>query len=742
MAHNQSSSSSLDDDLDEIDSAFQKLFSPGTPEDTYLGAAAFSPLVRLWVLRLLVTLGGQRRFVRGSDFSHDDLAIALGFAAEVNTSCDEFDAKRVNTKLARLHAKIERQAKATPPVHNPILEANLERFQTLIGLDAAERDVLRFAIVIHTEALLDEAGDTLGRLNSEFFVKILAGVLALPDATVRHATSSDSILLRCGLISIDSDNNSLRNKFDFVSRKFAGRMTHLEGEPLDLLKGIVNRCPPPDLVRSDYTHLDADISVIAAYLRSARDQHRKGVNLLLHGPPGTGKTQLARLLAQELKLELFEVSSEDNDGDPRDGANRVNAFRMTQTIFRDRPALVVFDEVEDVFGSARTPFREGRRGSEPSKAWVNRMLEHNPAPTFWITNAISEVDPAYVRRFDYVLRIGHPPREAREALLVRTCGGLLPEPTLRRLSAHPHLAPALITRAAQVLGQITGERPAEAYEGDLVRMLDHTLRAQGHAPISDVTETPLPPFYDPRFIHTSEDPEKILAGIGRTGSARLCLFGAPGTGKTAFGRYVAEKLGRRLHLVRASDILGPYVGMTEANMAEAFAQARASKSVLLIDEVDSFLQNRARAQRGWEVTAVNEMLTQMENFPGVFITSTNLMDDLDPAALRRFDLKLRFLPLRTDQAVELLALHLTSAGLAPATAEELRQLDRLSTLTPGDYAAVDRRHRFHPVADAAEFIRALSAECSQKAPATRGPIGFGVPAPTAAEPRLMPRART
>ena len=181
-----------------------------------------------------------------------------------------------------------------------------------------------------------------------------------------------------------------------------------------------------------------------------------------------------------------------------------------------------------------------------------------------------------------------------------------------------------------------------------------------------------------------------------------------------------------------SDILGPYVGMTEANLADAFAQAKASKAVLLIDEVDSFLQDRSRAGKSWEVTAVNEMLTQMESFPGVFIASANLMAGLDPAALRRFDLKLRFDPLRPEQAWELLGLHARQGGLGEP-GEALRPLlDKLNTLTPGDFAAVERRNRFYPLTNTEALVRALAQECAQKAPTgPSGPIGFGMPTPAA-----------
>ena len=64
-------------------------------------------------------------------------------------------------------------------------------------------------------------------------------------------------------------------------------------------------------------------------------------------------------------------------------------------------------------------------------------------------------------------------------------------------------------------------------------------------------------------------------------------------------------------------------------------------AILLIDEVDSFLQDRRHAQRSWELSGVNEMLTQMESYQGVFIGSTNLMSSLDSAALRRFVINYR-----------------------------------------------------------------------------------------------------
>jgi SpoVK/Ycf46/Vps4 family AAA+-type ATPase len=166
-----------------------------------------------------------------------------------------------------------------------------------------------------------------------------------------------------------------------------------------------------------------------------------------------------------------------------------------------------------------------------------------------------------------------------------------------------------------------------------------------------------------------------------------------------------------------------WVGGSEKNIAQAFRQAEQEGALLLIDEVDSFLQDRRSAIRSWEVTLVNEMLTQIESFPGVFLASTNLMDDIDQAALRRFDLKVKFDFLKPAQASELLNRYCIQLGFAPPQPDELARLSRLRTLTPGDFAAVIRQNRFRPISTAAALVSALEAECTVKETATPA-IGF------------------
>jgi len=291
-----------------------------------------------------------------------------------------------------------------------------------------------------------------------------------------------------------------------------------------------------------------------------------------------------------------------------------------------------------------------------------------------------------------------------------------------------HLAPAVVARASTVAHAIEAEVGRAASASAFEQLVSQTLQAQGHRPLPRHDPHPLPEVYDPDFLHADADladiARRLVAAQGAGhGGARLCLYGPPGTGKTAFGRWLAEQLDKPLLVHRASDLLSMYVGEAEKNIARAFRAAEDEGALLLIDEVDSFLQDRRGAQRSWEVTQVNEMLTQMEGYAGVFIASTNLMDGLDPAALRRFDLKIKLDYLRPPQAWALLQRHCAQLGLpAPGAAEQTR-LVRLQQLTPGDFAAVLRQSRFMPLPSAAALVAGLEGECALKQDA-RKTIGF------------------
>jgi SpoVK/Ycf46/Vps4 family AAA+-type ATPase len=103
----------------------------------------------------------------------------------------------------------------------------------------------------------------------------------------------------------------------------------------------------------------------------------------------------------------------------------------------------------------------------------------------------------------------------------------------------------------------------------------------------------------------------------------------------------------------------------------------------------------------------------MEWHSGVFIASTNLMEGLDQAALRRFDIKTKFGYLKPEQAWALFRKLCDSLGLDIGT-DCQQALDQLAFLTPGDFAVIARRHRFQPFPDGASVILGLDEECQLK----------------------------
>jgi transitional endoplasmic reticulum ATPase len=683
--------------------------------------ANMHPIVHLWILRILIPLGCYREFISQSSFSNDALAELLGLGEWVDPVSKDFNPKLIRSQLRRLHQAAEfKFADITAP---SCLKKNVARLAKLVGLSSEECRILEFTVLLQSERLLNDITDWLGPLSSVKLLDVLANLLDLPEEVIRRSLSSQGILSKSGLIAIDRGSSyTLGNKLSLISDSFADNIISIESDPMLLLRDMVAIGSTAELAMEDYVHITDSLTILRPYLRQALLSGRKGVNIFLYGAPGTGKSQLAKVIAEDLQCELFEITSEDNEGDPVCGDRRLRAFRAAQSFFGERRALLLFDEVEDVFDDGNQIFGK-KSTAQTHKAWLNRTLEENPIPALWLSNTISELDPAFIRRFDMVIELPVPPKAQRKRIIKDTCADLLEPKDIERFSNSESLAPAIVARAASVVRSISKELGAMETSSAIEKLIGSTLEAQGHQPIRKYDPNSLPEVYNQAFIEADANLAEVADGLIISRSGRLCLYGPPGTGKTAYARWLAERLDLPLVIKRGSDLMSKWVGDNEKNIALAFKQADQSGAILLIDEIDSFLQDRRSAQRGWEVSMVNEMLTQMESFAGIFVASTNLMEGLDQAALRRFDLKVKFDFLKPTQACELFQRYCQQLNLAAPTLELLNGLTRLSHLTPGDFAAVIRQARFRAINSSESFFTALQGECEIKSLA-KAAIGF------------------
>jgi SpoVK/Ycf46/Vps4 family AAA+-type ATPase len=698
--------------------------SRNTPQD------ADNSIIRLWVLRILVLLKGDRFFITRYGFEDTDLARWLGLIAPLADD-DEGEEEhptqvKIRVNLARLLVQAERRAHQMQVPAT--LAGNVARIAALVGLSDVESRVLEFAMLMKGNIHLNQATAHVKNLDNQRLYQVMATILDQDPVAIRQALRSGGVLSKTGLVVVDVQaNHALDIKLDLLSEKLPHRLIDNDMQPTDWLKDMIVPSGPGHLDFEDYAHCGKALQVLRPYLRQALDQGQSGVNVLLYGPPGTGKTQLAKLLAKDMGCELFEVTTEDEDEEPISGRKRIKALSATHSLFAQRQALVMFDEIEDAFNNPESDdpaFAHRRRSPGQTKGWINRLLENNHLPTVWIGNSLMGMDAAFIRRFDVVLEMPVPPQAQRERIIRNASCGLLDDAAIQRIAQSEALSPAVVTRTSRVIQSIATQLPEGQVIPALEQLINQTLQAQSHPTLARHNPHSLPEVYDPAFVNTDTDLLAMAEQLRQHPSGRICLYGPPGTGKTAYGRWLAQQLGKPLHVKRASDLISMWVGETEKNLAKAFAQAEEANALLLIDEVDTFLQNREGAQRSWEVSQVNEMLTQMESFGGVFIASTNLMAGLDSAALRRFDLKLKFDYLKTPQALQLLQSHCQNMGLGKPTPQDRQTLAALGQLTPGDYAAVVRQSRLRPIQSASRMVQALAEECALKPGAKNRSIGF------------------
>ena len=235
--------------------------------------------------------------------------------------------------------------------------------------------------------------------------------------------------------------------------------------------------------------------------------------------------------------------------------------------------------------------------------------------------------------------------------------------------------------------------------------------------------------YDLNYLNLDTQPESLLAGLKRSQKASILFYGIPGTGKSAFAKHLSLELDKPIIMKRASDLLSKWLGETEVNITQAFRAAEREKAILFLDEADSFLRNREIATHSWEVTQVNEMLVQMENFEGIFIAATNLIDNFDTASFRRFDFKIKFDCLSSEQRWRLFQSLLDDKqeNLSGCQAEYTKKLGQLDGLAPGDFRSAIRnlKIRQQPVTMVSLFS-ALQEECKFKnlQNLNKRPMGF------------------
>jgi SpoVK/Ycf46/Vps4 family AAA+-type ATPase len=384
------------------------------------------------------------------------------------------------------------------------------------------------------------------------------------------------------------------------------------------------------------------------------DAYRIAFNgVLLHGPPGVGKTFIARATAGEFGLNFLHVSTGDLVS-KYVGESARNIRAVFEQAARHVPCLLFFDEFDSIAE------RRDDGINEESKRVVNQLLqsleEWRPVRELVImaaTNHLDRLDPSVVRagRFDRHIRVDLPDLTARRAILAAqlarrpVVAGLDLDDIARRTAGR---TPATIARVVEAAALAAFRVATES--GTPTPITDQHLRDA----LAGLGGTDRPTVEDWTWDRLVLDEDvkaelrQVQALVADPGLARaygvdvpsgLLLAGPPGTGKTTIARVFAAQAGFSFYPQTAADLTSKWVGESEAGIVRLFARARDNApSIIFIDEIDAVAGARSETGSSYLDRTLTQLLAEIDGMTeqrGVFVmAATNRPDLLDPALLR------------------------------------------------------------------------------------------------------------
>jgi len=556
------------------------------------------------------------------------------------------------------------------------LGKGLRKVASTYGLDQDEVDLAFFLAVIANWSFAEDFLDRHLHCDRPAGRKFLITALGFTHAQMCSALKGK--LSRIGIL--DNSHAWLSLDSDFVS---------LFSDPASapMLRDIYRPVPPPDLTPAELGVPDEDLGILRLLLAS---EVACPVHVLVHGPPGTGKTTLVQGLVQEMDKVGVEVMGRAGNS----LKERRAALEACLHISSGRPGkLVVVDEADNLLASDRPWLLTG---DTVDKAWLNSVLERPGIRAVWVVNRTDGIDPAVSRRFAFSLEMQGPDERGRTKILERALRRHhikrhFREEHIRALVRENPVSPAQLEAAVQTAA-LAAESAPDCHQ-TLSKVLTAARSRLGDGPRKE--RLPRRPTLIRQGLNLDLDLASLESQVQNydarwreagNGSGlpplHLLFHGPSGTGKSVTARHLAALIDRPAIIRRGSDLFDPFFGVTERRIAAAFAEAAREGGILVMDEIDSLLFSRRHAHRNFEVQHTNEVLARMEEGPGILIGTTNRLDALDEAVMRRFLLKVEFGYLPRGELVrtyEEVIAPVARGGLSGIQKARLGTLRRLTT---------------------------------------------------------------
>ena len=459
-------------------------------------------------------------------------------------------------------------------------------------------------------------------------------------------------------------------------------------------------------------------------------------NILIYGEPGLGKTEFVKSLFNTCKIKFinfefdyFKLNFCPEFFEPENNNNKnlfANLFPYVNKIASVYKQAIFIDEA-DAFLNTKQYYNE----KTLEKQTINKFLDNNETHIIWVVNDIFGIQESTLRRFDHIINFIN----GNDNYKIKIWKNKLKEYNIKFKFSNKEISNFIkkynklpISYISKIINNAkinSNNLNKKKFISNINEIANSIYKNIFNENAMSETKINLNKIYSLKTLNTDCDINEIINSIKKFNKlsnpsmgCTLLLNGEPGTGKTEFAKYLSKILKKDILIRRYSDLSSMFVGETEHNIAKIFNKASKENKILLIDEADSFFSTREHAERVWEKTMVNEMLTQMENFKGIFICSTNLLNDFDNASMRRFLWKIKFNYLTFESSLMLCKKYFNINNFSEKFQESL---NKLNNLTHGDIRNVYNKLFFKNNYNEDDIINNLQNEISYK---TKKHVGF------------------
>lgn len=350
---------------------------------------------QLWILRLLVH--GQAWKVLEDSLFEEEYADTISlnvcglneFVQHMHSLCEKFEEEAhlhknelpddfgSQVEIMRKHkfAGVEHFGLVPEPLRNGLAECealvrtetlfdsplkeNLAMIAHLFGLTQDEKMIFAFLLLVKRSASMRTIVNLFNYKENglKLMGEVISCATGIELTKVRKALQPESVLMTTLVKIEDSSQRDMEDIYGFNSVIDAGTLLETAMSEKDFFESRFSSAQKAGLELEDFDHIPRVKDMLLPYLKKALDQHRAGVNILLYGDPGTGKTELSRVLGQELNARTYEIATKESHS-LSNSASRLDHWQVACRLLKgNERALLLLDEAEDVFFCRYLVFR-------------------------------------------------------------------------------------------------------------------------------------------------------------------------------------------------------------------------------------------------------------------------------------------------------------------------------------------------------------------------------------------------